>query len=491
MINPVQRRAKIVATLGPTSSTREVILDLIRAGLDVARLNFSHGSHESHENLINLLKSISVETGKHIVILQDLQGPKLRVGKMPNDGLLLESGEIITLKIEPTDDRDDYVNSNDGKIIYLDIPNVFHCLQPGSRILLDDGKLEFQIKNIYENKIQAEVILGGVLLSNKGVNLPHAALDIPGFTEKDKKDLAFGLEKGIDAVAISFVRSASDVYRVREYIRELKPELETIPIIAKIELPEAIENLQEILDVSEGVMVARGDLGVETSPSEVPIIQKRIIEAANRKFKNVITATQMLDSMISNPRPTRAEASDVANAILDGSDALMLSSETASGSYPIESVKMMSAIILNTERNMQDWGHFKKSLIGKDQDDAIAISLAGSELANDREVTSVAVFTQSGRSAILQSKARPEVPILAFTPNETTYRRMGLYWGVSPYLVPFSNTIEEMIRQVENVLTSELSYSKGHKVVFISGFPIGAMRSTNLAIIHTIGALDY
>jgi len=410
---------------------------------------------------------------------------------MPKGGLLLESGEIVTLKIESTDDKDDYVDSNGGKMIYLDIPNVFHCLQIGSKILLDDGKLEFQIKKIYENKIQADVILGGVLLSNKGVNLPHAALDIPGFTNKDKEDLAFGLAKGVDAVAISFVRSASDIYNVRNFIREIEPAFETIPIIAKIELPEAVENLQEILDASDGVMVARGDLGVETSPSEVPIIQKRIIEAANLKFKNVITATQMLDSMISNPRPTRAEASDVANAILDGSDALMLSSETASGSFPLESVRMMSAIILNTERNMQDWGHFKKSLIGKDQDDAIAISIAGSELANNREVTGVAVFTQSGRSAILQSKARPEVPILAFTPNEATYRRMGLYWGVSPYLVPFSNTIEEMIRQVEKVLTSELSYSKGHKVVFISGFPIGAMRSTNLAIIHTIGALDY
>ncbi len=490
MTNHVPRKAKIVATLGPASNTRGMILNLIRAGIDVARLNFSHGSHESHEHLINLLKSLSVETGKHVVVLQDLQGPKLRVGKMPKDGLLLESGETITLKIDSTDTKVNFVDSNGGKLIYLDIPNIFHCLQPGSRILLDDGKLEFQIKEIDEKKISAEVILGGVLLSNKGVNLPNAALDIPGFTEKDKKDLAFGLEKEIDAVAISFVRSAVDIEIVREFIREQKPDHVNLPIIAKIELPEAVENLESIIDASDGVMVARGDLGVETSPSEVPIIQKRIIEAANRKFKVVITATQMLDSMISNPRPTRAEASDVANAILDGSDALMLSSETASGSYPVESVRMMSTIILDTERNMQDWGHYKKTLIGKDQDDAIAISIAGSELANDREVINVAVFTQSGRSAILQSKARPDVPILAFTPNELTYRRLGLYWGVNPYLVPFSNSIEDMIQHVENVLTRELSYSKGQKVIFISGFPIGAMRSTNLAIIHTIGALD-
>ena len=491
MIIPVHRRAKIVATLGPSSHSKEILLELIRSGIDVARLNFSHGTHQSHEEIMNNLESLSADTGKHIVILQDLQGPKLRVGTMPKGGLILESGEIITFEEEPNNKKKDYLSSDGKKIIYLDIPDVLHCLKIGNKILLDDGKLEFQIVKILNKKILAEVILGGVLLSNKGVNLPDAVLDLPGFTEKDKVDLAFGLEKGIDAVAISFVRSAADIYNVKDFIISQKPSLAKVPIIAKIELPEAVRNLEEILDASDGVMVARGDLGVETSPSEVPIIQKRIIQAANRKFKIVITATQMLDSMVNNPRPTRAEASDVANAILDGSDALMLSSETASGNFPIESVRMMDSIILNTEQNMQDWGHYRKSMIGKDQDDAIAISIAGSELANDREVTNVAVFTQSGRSALLQSKARPDVPILAFTPVESTFRQLGLYWGVFPFLVPFSNSIEEMIRYVENVLINKLSYSNWHKVVFISGFPIGAMRSTNLAMIHTIGSLEY
>ncbi len=491
MIIPVHRRAKIVATLGPSSHSKEILLELIRSGIDVARLNFSHGTHQSHEEIMNNLESLSADTGKHIVILQDLQGPKLRVGTMPKGGLILESGEIITFEEEPNNKKKDYLSSDGKKIIYLDIPDVLHCLKIGNKILLDDGKLEFQIVKILNKKILAEVILGGVLLSNKGVNLPDAVLDLPGFTEKDKVDLAFGWETGSDAVAISFVRSAADIYNVKDFIISQKPSLAKVPIIAKIELPEAVRNLEEILDASDGVMVARGDLGVETSPSEVPIIQKRIIQAANRKFKIVITATQMLDSMVNNPRPTRAEASDVANAILDGSDALMLSSETASGNFPIESVRMMDSIILNTEQNMQDWGHYRKSMIGKDQDDAIAISIAGSELANDREVTNVAVFTQSGRSALLQSKARPDVPILAFTPVESTFRQLGLYWGVFPFLVPFSNSIEEMIRYVENVLINKLSYSNGHKVVFISGFPIGAMRSTNLAMIHTIGSLEY
>ena len=485
----MRRKAKIVATLGPSSNTENKIEQLIKAGIDVARLNFSHGTHESHKKIIDILTSLSEKLNKYITILQDLQGPKLRVGRLPNVGVKLTAGEIINLELDIEDHK---INYEEGKqkTIFLDIPDILHCLEKGGKILLDDGKLELEIEEIFKIGVSARVILGGTLYSDKGVNLPGTILDFPGFTEKDKTDLAFGLDNGIDSVALSFVRTEDDISTVRKFIKNHVNSQCNIPIIAKLELPEAVENLESILDVADGVMVARGDLGVETSPFQVPAIQKKIIQAANRKTKLVITATQMLDSMINNPRPTRAEASDVANAIFDGSDAVMLSGETASGKYPVESVEMMDAIVLEAENNIEQWGHFHKMDIGKDQDDALAISIAARELAQDRQVTSIAVFTQSGRSAILQSKARPEVPILAFTPNETTFRKLGLYWGVIPHLVPFSNTLEEMIHHVEDALLTFTTLSAGQKIILVCGFPIGAIRSTNLALLHTIGSME-
>jgi len=484
----MDRKAKIFATLGPSSNTRDKVNELIQAGIDVARLNFSHGTHQSHLSLIHLLKDLSNHSHKPVTILQDLQGPKLRVGDLPDSGVPLIAGEKILMELD-TDHRDLDFENGVVKKIFLDIPDIIHCLNKGGRILLDDGKLELEIVEIYDIGFSAQVLLGGTLFSNKGVNLPGTSLDIPGFTDKDREDLLFGITNGIDAVAISFVRTPDDVVCVREFIRKHAKNNPSLPIIAKLELPEAVKNLEIILDVADGVMVARGDLAVETSPSQVPIIQKEIIQAANRKGKLVITATQMLDSMVNNPRPTRAEASDVANAIFDGSDAVMLSGETASGLYPVESVEMMDAIILEAENNIEDWGHYYRLSIGKDQDDAFAISIAARELAHDRKVTCVAVFTQSGRSAILQAKARPEVPIFAFTPNKITYCRLNMYWGVTPYLVPFSNSLEDMISHVEETLIEIMNFQPGQRVVLISGFPIGAMRSTNLALIHTIGSI--
>ena len=485
----MKRRAKIVATLGPSSDTRDRINELITAGIDVARLNFSHGTHESHLHLIELINDCAKENKKPITILQDLQGPKLRVGELPKTGIALNAGEIILMELN---DEKRKIDFEEGKIkkIFLDIPNILHCLRPGSRLLLDDGKLELEVQEIFEGSFSAKVLLGGTLFSNKGVNLPGTSLPIHSFTEKDREDLLFGLANHIDAVAISFVRTAEDIQEIRRFIQSHSPENSALPIIAKMELPEAVKNVESILESSDGVMVARGDLAVETSPSKVPIIQKEIIQAANRKGKLVITATQMLDSMINNPRPTRAEASDVANAIFDGSDAVMLSGETANGMYPVESVKMMAAIIEEAESNIGDWGHYYRTAIGKDQDDAFAISIAARELAHDRKVKCVAVFTQSGRSAILQSKARPEVPIFAFTPIERTYRRLNMYWGVTPYLVPFSNTLEDMIHHVEETLIHTMGFESGQRLVLISGFPIGAMRPTNLALLHTIGSLE-
>lgn len=480
------RRTKIVATLGPSSATAQVLEKLITSGLDVARLNFSHGTHQSHGELIKLIRELSQKTDESIPILQDLQGPKLRVGDIPNDSIALKAGQTIRFVCSQAPMENSHAES--VLTIPLDIPNVFSSMITGNRVLLDDGKLEMEIIEVHDSYALAKVTLGGLLKSNKGVNLPGISLHIPGFTEKDREDLAFGLSQGVDAVAISFVRDAADVQLVRDAIREIDPQKADTPIIAKLELPEAVKNMAAIIECADGVMVARGDLAVETSSAVVPIIQKEIIQMANKKSKLVITATQMLDSMIHNPRPTRAEASDVANAIFDGSDAVMLSGETANGEYPVESVRVMAAIISEAEQNYDRWGKFSQLSHESDEDDAIALSLAARELANDRNVSAVAVFTQSGRSAILQSKARPKIPILAFTPNIRTYQRLGMYWGVIPFLVPFSTTLEDMIFHVEDTMFKCTDIKNGEKVVIVSGFPIGAMRATNLALLHTIGS---
>lgn len=352
---------------------------------------------------------------------------------------------------------------------------------------MDDGNLQLRIVKIEVGEITAEVEIGGTLYSHKGVNLPGTALQIPGFTSKDQIDLQFGLEHGIDAVAISFVRTAEDIQKIRRAIRQYSSENNFLPVIAKLELPDAIANLEEIINAADGVMVARGDLAVETSPSVVPITQKEIIHAANLKAKLVITATQMLESMVKNPRPTRAEASDVANAILDGTDAVMLSAETASGAYPVESVSMMDSIIQEAENHFPEWGHLFIPELKGHMDDPMALAYAARELAHDREVRCVAVFTQTGRSARFIAKMRPNVPIFAFTPVKKTYQQLGMLWGVVPYLVPFSNSLEEMIKHVEEAILSCTFLQPGQKVVIISGFPINAIRPANLALLHTIG----
>jgi pyruvate kinase len=333
--------------------------------------------------------------------------------------------------------------------------------------------------------VTAQVKTGGVLSSHKGINLPGIRLDIPGFTEKDAQDLAFGLSLGVDAVAVSFVRSAQDVVQVRQAIEKLSPH--NLPIlVAKLERPEALDDLEGILNVADGVMVARGDLGVEMAPEDVPGAQKRIIQAANRRGKLVITATQMLESMIHNPLPTRAEASDVANAVFDGTDAVMLSGETAAGEYPVESVEMMDRIVRQAEAGFTEWGHVQV-MEASAHDDAAAIASAARELAHDRDVTAIAVFTRSGRTAALMAKARPCVPILAFTPEPQTYQRLAMLWGVTPYIVPFADTVEEMIAHVETALRASGIVQPGQQVVLISGFPVGAMRPPNMALLHTVG----
>jgi len=461
-----------------------MIQSLISAGLNVARLNFSHGTHEEHARLIDLIREIADEMGVAITILQDLQGPKLRIGKLPEGKIELKAGDQVTLS-----SSESFVVDEEDIFIPFEIPDLHKALKPTNHILLDDGQIEMEVQSIDGERIEAVVTLGGMLKSNKGVNLPGANLTMPSFTEKDREDLKFGLEKGVDMVAISFVKKAEDIVTVRNAIKEYAPNdwAAKTPIIAKLERPEALDDLDEIMKVTDGVMVARGDLGVEMSPAAVPIAQKEIIACANAHAKLVITATQMLDSMINNPRPTRAEATDVANAVFDGTDAVMLSGETAAGHYPLESVQMMVSIIKTAEANFSKWGNVSFETEMAQQSDPVSITRAARELAKDRNVAAIVVFTQSGRTARLMSKTRPDVPILAFTPELCTFQQMSLYWGVTPLLVPYADTLEMMIKHVETAIATTTRLKKGQQVILISGFPVGAFRQPNLALLHTLG----
>ena len=475
----MQRRAKIIATLGPVSKDKKTIKNLLTAGMDVARINFSHGSHDDHSQVIQTLRETAQELNQPVTILQDLSGPKIRTGEIPSGTITLLKGKEFILT---TDDI-----QGTEEMIAVNFPELPQSVEKGSRILLDDGKLELGVMSIKGNQVITEVIQGGILKPRKGVNLPGASLSLRTLTEKDLRDLAFGLSQEIDVLALSYVRCAEDIDRLRQAILDINPELSSIPVIAKLEHPDAIENLHEIIHGADGVMVARGDLGIEMPPESVPIEQKRIIAMANKHLCFVITATQMLDSMVNNPRPTRAEASDVANAVLDGSDAVMLSGETAIGKFPIKTVQMMSSIILQSEAHIEEWGwSYLNKTEDSDHDDAVSITRAAAELARDRDVAAVAVFTRSGRTARLMSKARPCVPILAFTPNERTYRYLSILWGTTPYLIPQAESIEEMLEHVDTAVIEGTPVEPGQEIVLIAGFPIHKMVPPNLALLHTI-----
>jgi len=480
----MNRFAKIVCTLGPSSSDETTIRKMIQAGMNVARLNFSHGTHESHANLITLIRKCSKELQMPVAILQDLQGPKLRVGILPEEGIELKNDDLVNLY---TIDGGEPEKLPGQIYLPLDVPNLAHAVKPGNRILLDDGHMELKVLEVSGDTVKTKVVLAGTLTSHKGVNLPGANLQIPIPTDKDINDLEFGLLQGVDYVAISFVHKASEIAAVRELIKNFHPGKVAPGIIAKLERPEAIKNLHEIIHEADGVMVARGDLGVETSPQDVPIMQKLIIQKANQHAKIVITATQMLESMIHSPRPTRAEASDVANAVFDGTDAVMLSGETANGSYPLESVQMMDSIVREAEEHIDEWGRTSDFPREVTLDDAIAITAAARELANDRKVANVAVLTQTGRTALLMSKARPRVPIMAFTPKETVYNLCSLYWGVIPAVIPFVDSLEKVAQTVDGYMQKEFKIKQGQQIVLITGFPLPAIHLPNLALLHIIG----
>lgn len=476
------RNAKIVATIGPASQNEEVLERLIRAGMNVARMNFSHGTHDEHAARIATIRGISERVGTPVGILQDLQGPKIRVGDLPLP-IQLSEGETVQLFASGTTPPD-----ADGQKIPVDFRQLFDSCRTSDRLLLDDGRLTLEVVSVKNrDTLTAKVIVGGILSSHKGINLPGVRLRIAGFTEKDEADLAFGISQNVDAVAISFVRTAEDVKKVRYAMQRFSNGKRLPLLIAKLEKPEAIDNLDSILDNVEGVMVARGDLGVELPPERVPALQKLIISKANARAKLVITATQMLESMIMNPLPTRAEASDVANAIFDGTDAVMLSAETASGKYPLEAVQMMDRIVREAESHFGEWGKELGALEGLEKSDAASMARGAQALANDRNVTAVACFTTQGQTAWLMSKIRPRVPIMAFTPEDSTYRRLAFLWGVRPQRVPFANSLEEMLGHVDAALMRSEVVQSGDQVVLVCGFPVGAVRPPNMALLHTVG----
>ena len=467
------RRAKIVATLGPATSSYENIRAIIDAGVDVARMNLSHGSYDVHEEIYQSVRRAAEASGRAVAVLVDLQGPKIRLGKFKGGPYDLNVGDTFTITTE------DIVGNRDiSSTTYKGLPG---DVKVGDALLIDDGKVTLRITGNDGTAVTTTVEVPGAVSNNKGINLPGVAVNVPALSEKDEADLRWGLGLGADLIALSFVRSADDIVRVHEIMAE---EGRKIPVIAKIEKPQAVDNLEEIIDAFDGIMVARGDLGVELPLEAVPIVQKVAVEMCRRMAKPVIVATQMLESMISSPRPTRAETSDVANAVLDGTDAVMLSGETSVGEFPVITVQTMAKIIESTE----DHGLERIPPLGtKPRTQGGAVTLAAAEVAEFVDAKYLCVFTQSGDSARRMSRIRSHIPMLAFTPVEGIRRRMALTWGIRSFLVDMVTHTDAMYRQVDDILLEKGLAGIGDKVVVISGSPPGITGSTNDMRVHTIG----
>ncbi|MCZ6485465.1 MAG: pyruvate kinase [Acidobacteria bacterium] len=469
------RRAKIVATIGPASKSPEILQKLIQAGMDAARLNFSHGDYESHRQTIANIRKLSKALEKPVAILQDLQGPKIRTGQLENGTPVeLIAGQHFVLTTNPVVGNKERVSTS-----YLALPQ---DLQPGNRILLSDGLIELKVLTTTSSGVECEVVAGGTLAENQGINLPKVDISVSSLTEKDIQDLEFGAEQEIDYLALSFIRKPQDILELKERLAEKNSDT---PVIAKLEKPMAIENLDAIMDVCEGVMIARGDLGVEMAPEKVPVIQKHIIREANKKGKLVITATQMLESMIHNPRPTRAEASDVANAVLDGTDAVMLSGETAVGQYPVESVAMMANIIREAEKmgaeSQPERFREPKTLAFPE-----AVCDAAYHASKSIQARAIVAFTQSGSTARLISKYRPSTEILGLTPSSGIVNRMALYWGVQPSSMQAISNVDELIEALEKLLLEQHQVRVGDNLIILTGAPIVEKGHTSLMKLHTV-----
>ena len=467
MINNI-KKTKIVCTLGPASEKEEVLRELIKSGLNVCRLNFSHGSHEEHKGRMDLVKKIREELGQPTAILLDTKGPEIRTGQFDAPEVFLEEGQTFTITM-----KDVMGNKEICTVSYKGLAN---DVKPGDTILIDDGLVGLTVKEVNNDDIVCEVQNSGIVKNHKGVNVPGVKVNLPAITDKDRSDIEFGIEQGIDFIAASFVRKVSDVLAIREILEANNAE--HIKIISKIENQEGVENLDEIIEVSDGIMVARGDLGVEIPTEEIPVVQKLMIKKCNEAGKPVITATQMLDSMMRNPRPTRAEVTDVANAIYDGTDAIMLSGETAAGKYPIEAVKTMATIAKRAEETMRN----RRDKINKSKNVTDAISYATCTTAMDLEARAILSSTASGHTARMVSKFRPDCPIVATTSNESVRRQLALTWGVLPLMREKSANIDQVIvNSIEAAKTS--NYVSKDDVVVITA---GGGETTNLIKVETV-----
>lgn len=467
------RRAKIVCTLGPAVNSKDQILELVKAGMNVARINASHGSHEEHEERIDWVRQASEELRKPVAVLVDLQGPKIRLGRFSEGPVLLNTGDIFTITTDDIQGDKDRVSTT-----FKGLPG--DCSE-GDLILIDDGKVQVRVLSVEGNDVRTQVLVGGTVSNNKGVNLPGVAVSVPALSEKDKEDLEWGLEYGADLIALSFVRSPKDIDDVHEVMDRVGRR---IPVIAKIEKPQAVNVLEDIVRAFDGLMVARGDLGVELPLQQVPIVQKHAISIARRNAKPVIVATQVLESMISAPTPTRAETSDCANAILDGADAVMLSGETSVGKYPIICVQTMASIIEYTEEHgiesIPRIGNLHRTRNG-------VITRSAMDIGEAIGVKFIAVFTSSGQTARRMSRLRGRIPLVVFTDNEQVRRQLALSWGLDTLtLAPVSST-DEMVDQVDDVLRKEGLAVDGDRVVIVSGMPPGVVGSTNTIRIHKMG----
>jgi pyruvate kinase len=473
------KKTKIVCTIGPASNSREVLRELMQAGMNVARLNFSHGTHDEHGAVIRLIRELSEELKRPVAILQDIAGPKIRVGVIKDGPVAIEPGQSFRLTRREVEGDSTQVSVN-----FARLPAI---VQPGDRLLLADGMLEMTVESSTEDDIECRVVVGGMLSSHKGINLPSRSTGIPILTEKDYADMAFGVEQGVDYIALSFVRTAEDVLTAR---RVLKEKGSDIPLIAKIEKPEALDNIEEIFSVVDGVMVARGDLGVELPFEQVPRAQKKLIEWANAACKPVITATQMLESMVNNPRPTRAEVNDVANAILDGTDAVMLSEESAMGKYPVRAVQAMARIAADVEKEMPFKSRLSKYAVQAEDGVELSVSHAACDIAQRLDVKAIVATTTTGLTARQMARFRPHKPVVAPTPRVSTYRRLALVWGVTPLLIKQAEMTDQMIQEALRVAEENGLVNKGEQVVISAGVPVTQPGQTNFLAVLEVGR-DY
>ncbi len=479
----VRRRTKIVCTLGPAVASVEGIRALIAAGMDVARLNFSHGSHDDHRRMIEVVRDEAKRAGRLVPILQDLQGPKIRLGKVMDGGVLIHKGSTVVMTSEP-------VAEGTAERVHVSYDALADEVSVGGRILIDDGYIEVMVTRVDGPDVHAEVVVGGVLKSNKGVNLPKLRAARPSLTEKDIRDLAFGLAHDVDFIALSFVRTGTDVADLVQRIRAVD---KSIGVISKIEKPEAVEDFQAILAASDGIMVARGDLGIEIPMQDVPVVQKRLIRACLEAAKPAITATQMLESMIENPRPTRAEATDVANAVFDGTDAVMLSGETAAGKYPIRAVAAMDEIARAAEASRKVLGGREATFVtGTREADQTteAISQTAVRLAEQVGASAIACLTHSGTTARAIARHRPDVPVFAFTDDAGALGRIALTWGTEPIQVPLQTTTDAGLTSVREGLLAGGHVRPGDRVVVTAGLPLVAVGLTNMVHVMTITEED-